>query len=293
MRYLATCIVFVLAAFTTQGKADTIADWTFEVSQPANAGSYLPEVGSGYAGGFHAGAAVYSSPNGNGSSHSFSSNAWAVGDHYQFLVSTVGYENIHVSFDQTSSNTGPRDFRLAYSTDGSAFTDRATYSVLANGSPYASWSSITPHSEYSFSFDLSSITALDVAPYVYFQLIDNSTTSAGGGTVGSAGTDRVDNFMVSGTAVLPGDANLDGTVNGADLNAVLSNYNQAGDWFHGNFNYDGMVNGADLNIVLSNYNQTVSVSAGTVVPEPGALVLLGTGVIGFLSCPWRRRKREK
>ena len=29
-------------------------------------------------------------------------------------------------------------------------------------------------------------------------------------------------------AVLPGDANADGTVNGADLNTVLSNYNQTG-----------------------------------------------------------------
>jgi hypothetical protein len=65
------------------------------------------------------------------------------------------------------------------------------------------------------------------------------------------------------TPNLPGDANLDGAVNGADLNAVLSNYNQTfeitGDpfaaWSDGDFNQDGMVNGADLNIVLSHYNQ--------------------------------------
>ena len=56
---------------------------------------------------------------------------------------------------------------------------------------------------------------------------------------------------------LPGDANGDGTVNGADLNTVLSNYDQTGmTWAHGDFNGDGTVNGADLNIVLSNYNQS-------------------------------------
>ena len=58
--------------------------------------------------------------------------------------------------------------------------------------------------------------------------------------------------------MLPGDANADGTVNGADLNTVLSNYNQTGmDWWHGDFNDDGTVNGTDLNTVLSNYNQHV------------------------------------
>jgi parallel beta-helix repeat protein len=42
---------------------------------------------------------------------------------------------------------------------------------------------------------------------------------------------------------LYGDANGDGTVNGADLNVVLSNYSQTGmDWTHGDFNGDGTVN---------------------------------------------------
>ena len=71
---------------------------------------------------------------------------------------------------------------------------------------------------------------------------------------------------------LYGDANLDGSVNGADLNVVLSNYNQTGmTWSQGDFNYDGTVNGADLNTVLSNYNQSLSV--GAAVPEPGSLAV--------------------
>ena len=64
------------------------------------------------------------------------------------------------------------------------------------------------------------------------------------------------------TYTLYGDANLDGTVNGGDLNTVLSNYNQTGMyWSQGDFNYDGTVNGGDLNMVLSHYNQHVRASA--------------------------------
>ena len=57
---------------------------------------------------------------------------------------------------------------------------------------------------------------------------------------------------------LYGDANLDGVVNGADLNIVLSNYNTYNSWGHGDFNYDGVINGTDLNIVLSNYNEDIT-----------------------------------
>ncbi len=56
-------------------------------------------------------------------------------------------------------------------------------------------------------------------------------------------------YLLTVMYTLCGDANLDGTVNGADLNTVLSNYNKTGMyWAQGDFNYDGTVNGADLNI---------------------------------------------
>ena len=91
-----------------------------------------------------------------------------------------------------------------------------------------------------------------------------STTAAANPLIDALGwTDTV----VGGRTVLTvmytlcGDANLDGVVNGADLNVVLSNYNKTGMyWSQGDFNYDGTVNGADLNEVLSNYNQSVSVA---------------------------------
>ena len=52
-------------------------------------------------------------------------------------------------------------------------------------------------------------------------------------------------------APLPGDANLDGTVNVNDLVILLAHYNQSGmTWSDGDFNGDGKVDIEDLNILL-------------------------------------------
>jgi hypothetical protein len=50
-------------------------------------------------------------------------------------------------------------------------------------------------------------SGIDCGPRTYFRLVDNSTVSAGGGTVATAGTDRVDNFTV---AALPSAVPLPG-----------------------------------------------------------------------------------
>jgi hypothetical protein len=185
-------------------RATTIATWTFESSVPATSGPLSPEVGAGSATGSHAGATVYSAPAGNGSPHSFSSTLWAPGDDDQFQVSTTGLNDIVLDWDQTSSNTGPRDFQLEYSTDGSTFTPFGNvYSVLANAAPNPLWNATTPSSLYHFEVDLSSVAAIDNAANVYFRLADADSTSANGGTVGTAGTDRVDNFSVLGSPTVP------------------------------------------------------------------------------------------
>jgi hypothetical protein len=106
--------------------------------------------------------------------------------------------------------------------------------------------------------------------------------------------DLIDHYQVAGGLVplppLPGDANLDGTVDGTDLNAVLSNYNRSGmGWSQGDFNNDGTVDGTDLNAVLSNYNRSAGVTAA--VPEPGTLGMLALGALGVLA--WKGRRKRK
>ena len=220
MKKLSFLIAFLLLLTLQALKADILGDWTFETSQPATAGPFNPEIGSGSASGFHAGAAVYSSPSGNGSLHSFSSTLWTVNDYYQFEVNTLGHSGVTLSFDQTSSNTGPGGYNLAYSTDGVNFTSFASYTVLANASPNITWNTTVYNSAYTFNFDLSTVSALNNQSMVFFRLVDNSTGSASGGTVGTTGTDRVDNFVVS-AALVPEPASPALCLSGGLVGALL------------------------------------------------------------------------
>ena len=102
-------------------------------------------------------------------------------------------------------------------------------------------------------------------------------------------------YAISSTAILAGDANIDGRVDINDLTIVLGNYGQSGkSWSQGAMDGDptGTVDINDLTIVLGNYNVSVGSSAVglAAVPEPGSLLLLAAGVVGLLACAWRKRK---
>jgi hypothetical protein len=156
-------------------------------------------TGTGTASGHHASAAtVWDNPSGNGSVESMSSNNWAVDDYLQFQTSTLGSTRIGLALDHTSSNTGPRDFKIQYSTTGvGAFIDAgASYSVLANAAPNPVWSNSTPQPVHSYRFNLSGISALNNQANLYLRLVNTSTVSSNGGTVATGGTSRVDNVTV-------------------------------------------------------------------------------------------------
>jgi hypothetical protein len=189
--------VILAAGFSAH--ATLIADWTFDTTLPATAGPFSPETGAGSASGSHAGAAVYSTPAGNGSAHSFSANTWAVNDFWQFQVSTVGLQGITLSYDQNGSGTGPSTFQVQYSTDGTSFTSFGSSYVLPAG---VTWNGTTPNAlgNTSFSDDLSTIVALNNASSVFIRLVDLNTTSIAGAAVGSGGTDRIDNVVISGVS---------------------------------------------------------------------------------------------
>jgi hypothetical protein len=189
---LALSVALVLALSASLSYASTIANWTFETSIPATAGPLAPEVGAGSATGAHAGASVYSSPAGNGSVHSFSSNLWAVGDYYQFSVAGDGSLSYSILGDANGSGTGPANFKISYSTDGTSFTDLVNYSIPAG----ATWSTGTPNAPTTGL--ISATVNLGSAPTnLYFRLVDTSTTSISGATVGTGGTSRVDNIVIA------------------------------------------------------------------------------------------------
>lgn len=271
-RFSAVLVAGMCLAGTARAQmtaSSTIADWTFETSQPTTAGPYSPEVGSGTATGYHSSvspSAVYSTPAGNGSPHSYSANVWSVGDYWQFALSTSGEGGINISYDQASSNTGPGYFLLEYSTNGSTFTPFGSqYVVLANASPNLVWSATAAHnSAYTFNFNLSSIPALNNASSVYFRMVDNSTVDAQNltTTVGTAGTDRVDNVTIAGSPFAVwqptgGNNNWDGLTPSWSTSSGFT-ANVTNNW--ASFDNTGLANGSLVKIVGAQSTQGISVS---------------------------------
>ena len=225
---LSLCSFATLLAVQTIN-AQTIAQWTFENTANTNGLIFAPganvspgtiqaDNGLNYnvstASGLHALAGVYSTPAGDldpiiaalapgasgpgqpGSSlanaspsvHSFSANNWSASDYWSFTTSTLGYTGVEVAFDQAGSGTGPANFGLSYSINGGAFTSFATYSVVLSA-----WNTTTAQPS---SLVFAGGGAFDNANSIAFRLVDLTTTSINGGTVGTGGTDRVDNFTV-------------------------------------------------------------------------------------------------
>ncbi len=203
----------IACASLAQLPAQIIAQWNFEgltfpsgptvpsMTPNPSAGTLSADVGSGTASALHASpSTVWSTPSGNDSPKSISSNNWTIGDYYQFQVSTVGFSDINIGFMQTGSNTGPASFTLQYSTNGITFTDFITYAVPATSATppqTIGWNPTSYQAASTLYFDLSGVAAISDASTVYFRLTDAGIGSVNGGNVASAGTGRVDNFTVS------------------------------------------------------------------------------------------------
>lgn len=177
-------------------RASVIAQWTFQINTPADLGnSATGPVVAGEGGvfaatsiatGAHASSATdWSTPVGNGSTESFSSNNWTTGDYYQFQTSSTGFQNISIAWDQSRSETGPVNFDLQYSTNGTTYTSYFSYTVPIN----PTWTSNAQN--------LGGVTSLNNLPNIFFRLTATS------GTTNPAGTNRIDNITIQGDP-LPG-----------------------------------------------------------------------------------------
>ena len=196
----------------------TISRWTFESVTTSNTGtspifsggSAVADGGARTTGslctGVHTSAtSTWSNPSGTGSSKSISSNGWASGDYYQFQTTANGCSGISLTWDQISSSSGPKSWKVQYSTDGTTYTDvpnsitNFTYDVATD-----TWNNTTGNSASTRTVNLGTITNLNNAANIYFRLVVAAgSTGVGGAAIASTGTGRVDNFTISGSVIAP------------------------------------------------------------------------------------------
>lgn len=197
-------VIAALASLSVVGIASArpldLAVWSFEISLPVAAGPHAAETGSGSA--FCNTGGAISNPAGNGSAESMSSNGWNVGDNHEFRTSSTGYQSLSITWDQTGSSTGPRDFNLEVSVDGGgSYASIMAYAVLLNGGPpNAAWSTgggrIAAYT-YTASLGVSADNLADLR----VRMTNSSTVAINGGVVAGTGTGRVDNVQISGDLI--------------------------------------------------------------------------------------------
>lgn len=212
-------LLIVIAGLLSFGSAQAadilLAGWTMPTAIPNSpvptGTSYLPPGPNG-PGGADTGvnvigsqlkaehlllATAYSSPSGNGSTYSFSSNNWSPGDYYQASVSTTGYSGISVSWDQARSSTGPVAFQLMMSVDsGQNFTSASAYNVTQTGGAGApgTWGSINYLSAYTLLVNLPASADNLGTLILRFQNAEVSASNP-------VGSNRIDNVQIFGSVV--------------------------------------------------------------------------------------------
>ncbi|MBD9361311.1 PEP-CTERM sorting domain-containing protein [Methylomonas fluvii] len=204
----------VALSVSAGAEAAVITQWNFN-SNPADAatgtGTGAPSIGSGSASLVGGTTATFASGDASGGSsdpaigddsgwNTTSYAAQGAGNKTRgtrYLVSTVGFNNIQVSYDLRHSNTSSKYEQVQYTTDGSTWTDFALFSG-ATGDTWFNGRSV----------DLSSIAGVANNANFGFRVLAAFAPSTSAyaassptGTYGSTGTWRFDMVTVSGAAV--------------------------------------------------------------------------------------------
>ena len=183
----------MLAEWQPATKPDTAASHKPTGSTPANEDAALIRSnGSEVAGG--AGGTRKEDPK-----YSYFSRGWNAEDQWWQLsgLSTEGYGSIEISFASRGSGTGPKNFALQYSMDGSEWmtlTDSkgaaVRYSVDADNKFHRS-------GPFQLSADIGGLDRLHI------RFIATDAEAVGGETVKSSGTNFITDIAVTGVATAP------------------------------------------------------------------------------------------
>lgn len=148
------------------------------------------------------------------STNSVSATSWAIGDYWEVKLSTAGYENLTLTAQSRSSGTGPRDFKVQYSTDDSTWNDFSNNEYAITG---------TTLSKYVNNLALPEESRDQGELYIRFILISDISSRAGTGSysaseqIAAGGSSNINNISVTGTAITSGEG-TPGTVSNVVAN---------------------------------------------------------------------------
>jgi hypothetical protein len=212
-----------------------VAGWTFP-----NTGTITPPVTATSGDPVNTTNAIFSisggrSATGSANNTIFTSGWNGAGGYWQVQINTLGYSQLTLSSINYGSSTGPKDFKIQYSTDGTTFTD-VTNGAFVQGSSYSA-TAFGPN-------NLVLPAAVENQPNVYIRWLNYTTTSIGNGTTAAGGNSRIANIAVMGVqgaqSTLPDASKItfdspthvmgaSGAVNGgADVKVFLSDNSIAG-----------------------------------------------------------------
>ncbi|WP_052144806.1 immunoglobulin-like domain-containing protein [Halalkalibacter okhensis] len=163
-----------------------VISWNFDTESLAATGGISENIGSeittvasavtGYVAGYGSG------------SRAVNANGWNTDESYWLIeLTTLGYKDLTLSSRQFGSNTGPRDFEIQYSLDGESWTSMSNSTVIVGNN----WTS-------GVTDQLELPTELENQENVLIRWINTSDVAINGGSIGSGGTSRIDDIVISG-----------------------------------------------------------------------------------------------
>lgn len=195
-------MVLILVICHVSFAQTTVVMWNFDDQDitadggiPANLSKLAQNTSSG----------PYTFPIGiGGTGFACSSNGWDGYYNYWLIdFATTGYYSITVSSIQRSSATGPRDFKIQYGFSSSGpWTDLPGATLITLADNYTS----------GVVSNVPLPSACDNQPDVFLRWIMVNGISVAGGSVGSAGTSRMENLYIMGNPPAPVNDNCPGTM---------------------------------------------------------------------------------
>lgn len=201
MKKIYTLVTIVAASFVANAQATVITQWDFDNVDPVLAAD--PTTGTGtfqIIGGVVMNLTNNAMPVGNpstGKAYSITGfpaqglDSGTAG--YQFSLSTTGYENLTLSFDPRSSNTGSKWMQYEMSTDGT------TWTVIGNNNGIVA-------NDFNNPVSVTLPTSADDQATLTFKIVSifEPTTQAYtpvGTSYGTGGAWRIDNLTVTGELI--------------------------------------------------------------------------------------------